>query len=101
VIREVEAFKDGVTITGARLESPGMGRTRVGQPPAPPARDAALAAHEIARLAQLPSDLVVASLVAAAVILRARGIGPLPIVLALAEAVGQAEFPSQFSGGVE
>jgi len=51
------------------------------------ARERALAASEIARLSQLPSDLVVAAIAAGIAILRTRGIGPLPIVLALAEAV--------------
>lgn len=87
----VEVFKDGLAIAGARPEAPGMGRTRAGQPSGPRARDAAVAAHEIARLAQLPSDLVVAAVVAGVLILRARGIGHLPIAVALAEALGPAD----------
>lgn len=57
----------------------------------PPARDRALAATAIASLADLPTDLVVAVMVAGAAIIRGRGIGPLPIVMALAEAVGPVE----------
>ena len=73
MIRQVEAIKGGEAIPGVRLE--------------PGPRHRALAAREIARLSELPSDLVVAAVVAGAVILRARGIGPLPILLAMAEAV--------------
>ena len=73
---------------GGPLEAAGMGRTRLGQPASLPApRERAIAAGEIARLAHLPSDQVAAAVVAGVLILRTRGIGPLPIVLALAEAL--------------
>ena len=57
----------------------------------PDPSDRALAATAIASLAELPTDLIVAVLVAAAAVIRSRGIGPLPIVMALAEAVGPFE----------
>lgn len=61
------------------------------QPQDPTVRDRALAATAIANLADLPTDLIVAVLVAAAATLRCRGIGPLPIVMALTETVGPVE----------
>jgi len=73
---------------GGLLEAGGMGRTRHGQPPGrTEPRHRAIAAGEIARLAHLPSDQVAAAVVAGVLILRTRGVGPLPIALAMAEAL--------------
>ena len=81
---------------GGHLEAPGMGRTRLGQPSEPAARDRALAAAAIARMAQLPSDLIVAEIVAGILVLRTKGISRLAITLALAEALQAPEGDGQW-----